>query len=447
MTYIPNTDSDRCEMLKVAGVSDFEELFAQAVPHEFWNNVKFNLPTPLSELELEIFLRRLSSKNVSTSDTISFLGAGIYNHYRPAVIDALIFRSEFYTAYTPYQAEVSQGTLQTIFEYQTMIAEIMGMEVSNASLYDGASACAEAAMLAASHTKRNRILLPSTIHPNYSAVVSTYLSGLPIQVVTIPSKDGIIDPDDVNKLIDDKTAAVFIPQPNFFGLLEDVEPLISIAKENGAMAVMVVDPVTLGVLKSPGEYHADIAVAEGQPFGIPQAFGGPLLGMMAVNNNLVRKIPGRLVGKTVDINGKDAYCLTLQTREQHIRREKATSNICTNQALCALATSVYLTLLGNHGLKRLGELAAEYSHDAFDRITKLNGHSAKFNSPFFREFLVKTPVKPSLVIEKALDNGILAGIALERFHIGLDDCLMLSFTEMTGPDQIDQLVNTLSGIQ
>jgi len=337
MSYIPNTDAQRHEMLKAAGVQNFDELFERAVPRKLWDNTEFKMPPPLSELEVSVLLNELSSKNICTSEIISFIGAGVYNHYMPAAVNALLFRSEFYTAYTPYQAEVAQGTLQSIFEYQTMVSEILGMEVSNASMYDGATACAEAALIASAHTGRNKILVPRTLHPNYAAVTSTYLSGLPIAVDTLPASDGLIDIESAMKMIDDKTAAVLIQQPNFLGLLEDVEPIIESAHKAGALAVMVVDPITLGVLKSPGEYGADIAVAEGQPFGIPQAFGGPLLGMMAVNKNLVRRLPGRLVGKTIDSRGNEGFCLTLQTREQHIRRNKATSNICTNQALCALA--------------------------------------------------------------------------------------------------------------
>ncbi|PJA27161.1 MAG: aminomethyl-transferring glycine dehydrogenase [candidate division Zixibacteria bacterium CG_4_9_14_3_um_filter_46_8] len=446
MSYIPNTDAQRHEMLKAAGVQNFDELFERAVPRKLWDNTEFKMPPPLSELEVSVLLNELSSKNICTSEIISFIGAGVYNHYMPAAVNALLFRSEFYTAYTPYQAEVAQGTLQSIFEYQTMVSEILGMEVSNASMYDGATACAEAALIASAHTGRNKILVPRTLHPNYAAVTSTYLSGLPIAVDTLPASDGLIDIESAMKMIDDKTAAVLIQQPNFLGLLEDVEPIIESAHKAGALAVMVVDPITLGVLKSPGEYGADIAVAEGQPFGIPQAFGGPLLGMMAVNKNLVRRLPGRLVGKTIDSRGNEGFCLTLQTREQHIRRNKATSNICTNQALCALAATIYLSLLGPGGLKHLGELALENSHYAYDKAVNIKGFSSKFDSPFFREFVVETSVKPSKLIEKALLKGILPGVDLSVFDIGLDNCLMLAFTEMTGKTQIDKLVQVLSGL-
>ena len=446
MVYIPNTDSERREMFNFFGVEDIEELFAEAVPQKLWENTEFEFPESLTEPELDLLLRKLSSRNISTSDAVSFMGAGVYDHYIPAAIGALISRSEFRTAYTPYQAEVSQGTLQSIFEYQTMISEIMGMEVSNASLYDGASACAEAAILAIAHTKRNKIRVPLSLHPDYTAVVSTYLSGMPIEIKTIPATDGLTDPDDVSKLIDNETAAVFIQQPNFLGLLEDVEQLIECAHDAGAMSVMVVDPVSLGVLKPPGEYGADIAVAEGQPFGIPQSFGGPLLGVMAVDKKLIRKIPGRLVGRTVDNRGNTGYCLTLQTREQHIRRAKATSNICTNQALCALTATIYLSLLGPHGLRRLGELAIEYSHYAFDKVTGLDSFSAKFKSPFFREFVVETAVKPSKIIEKSAAKNVLPGVDLSKFDLGLDNCLMIAFTERTGVDQIDELIKVLDEV-
>ncbi len=446
MTYIPNTDTEREEMLKVIGVESFEELFSKAVPDALWKNSHFELPDALSEPEIDAIMSELSSRNLSTSEAVSFMGAGVYNHYIPSAVNALIFRSEFYTAYTPYQAEVSQGTLQSIFEYQTMISELMGMEISNASMYDGAAACAEAALLAASHTRRSKILVPRTVNPTFLDIIKTYLYGLPIDVLTIPATDGVVDTTSITKLIDKQTAAVFIQQPNFIGLLEDVTPIIEAAKDAGALSVMVADPVSLGLLKSPGEYGADIAVAEGQPLGIPQALGGPLLGIMAVNKGLVRKLPGRLVGRTTDSDGNAAYCLTLQTREQHIRRDKATSNICTNQALCALAATIYLSLLGAKGLKRLGELCVDNSHYAYERIKEINGFSPVFETPFFREFVVETSAKPSSIIEKASSKGVLPGVDLSQFNIGLDHCLMMAFTELTGRKQVDKLIQVLSEI-
>ncbi len=444
MVYIPNTDLERKEMLEVCGVESFEELLARTIPKDLWDKTKFNLPAPLSEPELDILIKDMSRKNLSTSEAISFMGGGVYNHYIPAAIEALISRSEFYTAYTPYQAEVSQGTLQSIFEYQTMVSELLGMDIANASMYDGATASAEAAFLSVAETKRSRILLAKTLHPNYKSVISTYLSGRKIKIEETSSVDGLIDFDNAREAMDNDTAAVFIQQPNFFGLLEDIEPIVKYAKSVGALVVMIVDPITLGVLKSPGEYGADIAVAEGQPFGIPQAFGGPLLGMMAVNKRLVRKIPGRLVGRTIDGGGNEGYCLTLQTREQHIRREKATSNICTNQALCALAATIYLSLLGTKGLMKIGELAVEYSHYAYDKIRELDGFSPKFDGPFFREFVVESLMKPSEIIEKAVRKGIFPGIDLSRFNSGLDNCLLMAFTEKTGFAEVDKLVKTLS---
>jgi glycine dehydrogenase subunit 1 len=446
MVYIPSNDAERRRMIECAGFESFDDLFAAAVPKDLWRNTKFDLPSPMSESELDSYFKSLTSKNTTTSDLISFLGAGIYNHYIPAAVKALISRSEFYTAYTPYQAEVSQGTLQSIFEYQTMISEIMGLDVSNASLYDGASACAEAALMVVNQTGRDKIVVPGSIHPHYLRVMQTYLSGRPVEIARVGLAGGLFDPDNALRLIDDRTAAVFVQQPNFFGLLEDAGPLIEHARSVGALSVMVVDPVSLGVLKPPGEYGADVAVAEGQPFGIPQALGGPLLGMMVVNKNLIRRLPGRLVARTIDDRGNTGYCLTLQTREQHIRRDKATSNICTNQALCALAATIYLSLLGTDGLRKLGEISAANAHYAFERIIGLDGYKARFNAPFFREFVIESERKPSEIIESSLKKGVLPGVDLSAFDIGMDNCLMMAFTERNPPEQADRLVEVLNTI-
>src|SRR3989304_9665896 len=348
MEYIPNTSEDQKEMLKVIGVSSIEDLLCD-IPYEVRLKKDINLPEPLSELELLKEMKSLSSMNANTEDFISFLGAGAYDHFIPSVVSHVLSRSEFYTAYTPYQAEMSQGSLQSIYEYQTLICELTGMEVANASMYDGASAMAEAALMATRITKREEIVVASTVNPRDRDVLDTYLFGLKYPVHTVGSGHGVTDLHRLSKALSDKTAGVIIQYPNFFGCIEDVRGIIEAAHKIGAVAVVVADPIALGLLKSPGDLGADLVVGEGQALGIPLNFGGPYLGFFATKMEHVRKMPGRVVGAPGDTEGQRGYCLTFQTREQHIKRERATSNICTNEALVALAATVYMAAMGRQG--------------------------------------------------------------------------------------------------
>ncbi|MCS6862484.1 MAG: aminomethyl-transferring glycine dehydrogenase subunit GcvPA, partial [Abditibacteriales bacterium] len=352
--YIANTDADRRAMLERIGVASIEDLFSD-IPPEIRQNAAPHLPPGLTEMEVRAEAWRLSGQNVNVNAAPCFLGGGSYDHYVPAAVPFICSRSEFFTAYTPYQAEASQGTLQVIYEFQTMVCQLTGMEMSNASLYDGASALAEAVIMAWAIQKRPRVLLPRTLHPHYRQVVATYTQGLPLELVDVPYADGVVDLDALQSALDNASAVV-VQHPNFFGCLEDVNVISQLTHERGALLISVFDPISLGLLKPPGDYDADIAVAEGQPLGIPLSFGGPYLGLFACKKQFARQAPGRIVGATHDDKGRRGFVLTLQTREQHIRREKATSNICTNQGLMALAATVYLALLGKHGLRRVAEL-------------------------------------------------------------------------------------------
>lgn len=445
MEYIPNTDAEQQEMLNVIGVSSFESLLE--IPESFRLKQPLNLPPALSQMELKRELLDLSRKNRNTEDTLSFLGGGSYEHYIPSTVNHVISRSEFYTAYTPYQAELSQGLLQTIYEYQTMICRLTGMEVSGASLYDGASALAEAALMAMRLTKRQTILIAKSVHPHHREVVSTYLSGLQRSCVKeIGIKDGRFLIEDLEKLLDDQVAAVLIQQPNFFGGLEDLEGLADLIHSKGSLFVVSSDPISLGILKTPGEYGADIAVGEGQAMGNVMSFGGPNLGFFATRKKMIRQIPGRIVGATTDSRGKSGYCLTLQTREQHIKRERATSNICTNQALNALAASVYLATLGKQGLKEVATLCLAKSHEALKKITALPGYSKAFNGPFFKEFVIKSEKPLDQVLGKLLKANIFGGIDLGKYDSTLENHLLICLTEKHRSDDIDRLVDQLSDL-
>ncbi|MHB1416045.1 MAG: aminomethyl-transferring glycine dehydrogenase subunit GcvPA, partial [Chloroflexota bacterium] len=375
----------------------------------------------------------------------SFLGAGAYNHFIPAVVGRMVGRSEFYTSYTPYQPEISQGTLQSIFEFQTLICELTQMDVSNASLYDGASATAEALVLAVSVTRRRKLVLGDTVHPEYRTVLRTYTRELGLEIVEGGRRDGgRLDPAWVRAAVDENTACVIAQQPNFLGCLEDMEALARAAHEVGALFVAVYDPISLGLLRPPGAYGADVAVAEGQPLGIPISFGGPSLGLFSCAEKYLRQMPGRLVGETVDDQGRRGYVLTLQAREQHIRREKATSNICTNQALMALAATVYLSYMGPQGLRRVAELCLQKAHYAAERLGTLAGYSLAFADPFFKEFALRCPRPPALVNAGLARRGIVGGYELGRDYPELADCLLFCVTEMNPREDIDRLVAALA---
>jgi glycine dehydrogenase subunit 1 len=446
MQYLPLTPQDEKEMLARIGVSSFEELIDKIIPKDLQYNGEISMPKAVSESEVRKILGELARKNTNTDDFLSFLGAGVYDHYIPAIIDSLISRSEFYTAYTPYQAEVSQGTLQTIFEYQTVICELTGMDVSNASMYDGGSALAEACHMANTIKNRNKVILSDLIHPSYQKITKTYTHECGVEIVQCPAKDGLTDIDALKKLVDGDTSCVCIQQPNFYGFLESMGEIEKIVHEKEALLIAVVDPISLGVVKPPGEYNADIVVGEGQALGIPQGFGGPLLGIFASKMDFVRHMPGRIVGETTDIEGKRGFVLTLQTREQHIRREKATSNICTNEALMALCALIYLCTLGKQGIVDVGNLCLAKSHYLRDRLKELNGIKIAYEQEFFKEFLVET-VKPAKeILDALLEQKIFGGVPLSLFDEKLQNLFLVAVTERRTKEELDTYTKALSAV-
>lgn len=444
MDYIPNTKYDKEIMLKEMGISSFEELL-EDIPKSL-RKFSLTLQQGLSEPEALKALKDLSERNTDTEKCISFLGAGAYEHYIPSIVDHLASRSEFYTCYTPYQPEVSQGTLQAIYEFQTFMCELTGMDVSNASLYDGSTALAEAALLALRLNEKNKIIISRAIHPEYRQVLRTYLEGMHTEIVEIPSPGGITDMDQLEKAIDDKTAAVLIQSPNFFGCIEDMDSFSNIVHKHDALFIACVNPVSLGILKPPGEYYADIAVGEAQVLGNYINYGGPYLGFFTVKKDLLRRMPGRIAGETVDSNGKRCFVLTLQAREQHIRRQKATSNICTNQALLALRACIYLCALGKKGLRELANLNVQKSHYAYERLSALDSMKPVFKKPFFHEFVLKAQdnLRIDKINEHLLKKGIIGGLELSGFYPELDNSMLLCVTETKTKGSIDCLVSELS---
>ncbi|MCG3175830.1 MAG: putative glycine dehydrogenase (decarboxylating) subunit 1 [Candidatus Omnitrophica bacterium] len=437
MQYVSNSPGTQEQILKAIGAGSFEDLIRN-VPKSIRIG-RLNIAEGLSELELVRALDETGAVNRNFKHFIPYLGGGCYDHYVPAVVDRLALRGEFITAYTPYQGEASQGTLQSIYEYQTAICELTGMDYSNASMYDGASSLAEAALLALRHTGRRRVILPASLHPEYAEVVRTYLSFVDCQIVTVPWKKGLTDPAEISRAVDADTAAVIVQQPNFFGLLEDAPALAAAAHQAGALLIACVNPVSLGVVAPPGEYGADIAVGEGQPLGNPVSYGGPHFGFFTVQEPLLRRMPGRICGRTVDKQGRTAYVLTLQAREQHIRREKATSNICTNQALCALKGAIYLSLLGPAGLRRLSLLNLDNAHRAFRRLTELPGVTPFSDGPFFNEFAVRIERDPVKLRHNLLKRRVLGPLSLERFYPDMKNTYLVAVTEKRTDSDLEQL--------
>jgi len=399
----------------------------------------------LTELELSQHLNELAAHNSHTGEKVCFLGGGSYDHFIPAVVDALSSRGEFYTSYTPYQAEVSQGNLQAMFEYQTLICQLTGMDVSNASLYDGGSAAVEAVLMSMSVTKRpEKVVTAASVHPEYRQILETYLNNLDAELVTVGTPDGQIPLDEMARAVDDRTACVLLQHPNFFGCLEQVEEIAKIAHQSGAMLVQSFDPISLGLLKRPGDLGADIAVAEGQSLGSPMAFGGPYLGIMACRENFVRRMPGRIAGETTATGNRRCWVLTLQTREQHIRREKATSNICTNQGLYALRASIYLALMGPQGMREVAELCVRKSNYASQMLTAIDHFSLAFEAPFFKEFVVRdNGGQIAKLLRDASQSGYYAGISLGQWYPELADCLLICVTEQRTKREIDSLARCL----
>jgi glycine dehydrogenase subunit 1 len=442
--YLSNTPAEQREMLETIGAPSIEALLSR-VPARARLSRPLSLPAAAAEMELIAELRALAARNADADSYACFLGAGSYDHFVPGVINHMILRGEFFTAYTPYQPEASQGTLRTIYEYQTMMAELTAMDVANASIYDGASSLAEAALMAASVTGRTEIVLGAGVSPLYRQVTATYCDGPRIRLRTAPAPDGVTDLDAARKLVDaKKTAAVVIQTPNFYGCLEDVAAAAEIAHAAGALLIVVADPVNLGVLEGPGRLGADIVVGEGQGLGVPMSYGGPNLGVFAAKKELVRRMPGRLVGATVDLDGQRGFVLTLQTREQHIRRAKATSNICTNVALCALMATIYVSTLGKQGLVEVGEQSLAKAHYAAGRLAAIPGVSLRFSAPFFKEFTLKLPVSPDRVVGRLLKSKILAGVPLGRFDRSLRDCLLVAVTERRTRAEIDAFADALA---
>lgn len=443
--YIPATHEDEQKMLKACNVSSIDDLFSD-IPDDLKLNRDLNLDESKSELEVSEIITKMADKNID--DLTCFLGAGAYDHYIPSLIKSITSRSEFYTAYTPYQAEISQGTLQSIFEFQSMIAEITKMDIANASMYDGATAAVEACIMAVGKTRRNKIVVPKTVHPETRQILKTYLQFKDVEVVEVDydREYGTTDLNKLKEVVGEETACILVQNPNFFGVIEDVDEIGSIARDNKAMYVMSVNPITLSILKSPGEVGADIAVGDAQPLGNSLNFGGPYVGFLAIKSGLIRKMPGRVVGQTVDADGKRCYALTLQTREQHVRREKATSNICSNQGLNALIASIYLATMGKKGYQEVAMQNMQKSHYAYKKFDESKNFDPVFKGKFFNEFVVKSPMPVEELNEKLLENKILGGYDLGKDYEELKGCVLMCVTEKRTAKEIDNLVNLMEGM-
>ncbi|MGZ4159342.1 MAG: aminomethyl-transferring glycine dehydrogenase subunit GcvPA [Neobacillus sp.] len=439
--YLPMTEEDKKAMLDTIGVSSIDELFSD-IPEKVKFKGEYNLKAAKSETALMKELFKMANRNADLKRNISFLGAGVYDHYMPVIVDHVISRSEFYTAYTPYQPEISQGELQAIFEFQSMICELTGMDVANSSMYDGGTALAEAAMLSAGHTKRKKIIVSSAVHPESRDVLRTYAKGQYLEVIEVPVKDGITDLEALKALANEEVAAVIVQYPNFFGRIEPLKELEEIIHEHKSMFVVSSNPLSLGVLTPPGKFGADIVIGDAQPFGIPTAFGGPHCGYFAVTTKLMRKVPGRLVGQTTDEQGRLGFVLTLQAREQHIRRDKATSNICSNQALNALAASVAMTALGKKGVREMASANLQKSHYAKTAF-KENGVEVVFDGPSFNEFVINLNKSVKEINQKLLQKGIIGGYDLGRDYPELSNHMLIAVTEQRTKEEIDTLVKEL----
>ncbi|MEG6522259.1 aminomethyl-transferring glycine dehydrogenase subunit GcvPA [Desulfotomaculum sp. 1211_IL3151] len=445
MKFIPHTDNELCQMLQAIGMENTDQLF-QDIPPQVRLNRELAVAGGLTEMELQHHMAALAGQNQGVDQTICFLGAGAYDHYVPSAVKHILSRAEFYTAYTPYQPEISQGVLQSIFEYQSMVCLLTGMDAANASMYDGASALAEAALMACAVTRRERVLVAKTVHPEYREVVKTYLHGPAIDISEVAFEQGVTQLTDLDNKLDKNTAAILVQYPNFFGCIEDLVQMADKAHAVGALLVVCADPIALGLLKSPGQCGADIVVGEGQSLGIPLSYGGPYLGFMVCKEKLVRKMPGRIVGQTVDVDGKRGYVLTLQAREQHIRRDKATSNICSNQALCALAATVYLSLVGRRGLRQVAELCLQKTAYAKKLLSSLPGYQLPWPTPVFKEFVLKTKVSPEKINQELLKDNILGGLDLGIYYPELAGHMLFCVTEKRNRQEIELLAQRLGVI-
>ena len=444
--YIPTTPEDVKEMLEVVGIKSLDDLFAD-IPADLRLGRELDLPKAKSELEVSNYLTALSDKNCSINKKNCFLGAGAYDHYIPAVINHIISRSEYFTSYTPYQPEISQGTLQYIFEFQSLICRLTGMDVANASLYDGGTAVTEAALMAAAHSKKDKILISKTVSPDARQILETYAHVQNLTVVEVEMNDGVTDLADLESKVDDDTAAVIVQSPNFFGLIEDLKTTGEVAhKGKKTVFIASVDPISLAVLKKPSELGVDVVVGEGQGMGIPLAFGGPYLGFLAASNKFLRKIPGRIVGETIDLDGKRSYVLTLTAREQHIRREKATSNICSNQGLNTLAATIYMVTMGKEGIREVALQSAKKAYYTYEKIVASGKYKPLFNKPFFKEFAIRSDKDSDFILGELRKESIIGG-----YHLGIDypqyeNSLLYAVTEKRTREEIHKLVDVLEGI-
>ena len=445
--YIPSTREDEEKMLKACKVNSIDDLFSD-IPDNLKLKRDLELEESKSELEVATIVKNIADKNISTEELTCFLGAGAYDHYVPSIIKHITSRSEFYTAYTPYQAEISQGTLQSIFEFQSMIAEITKMDIANASMYDGATAAVEGCLLAISKTRRKKVVVGKTVHPETRQILKAYLQFNNCEVVEVDydRELGMTDLNRLKEVVDEDTACVLLQNPNFFGVIEDVDEVGQIAHAKKAMYVLSVNPITLSVLKSPGEVGADVAVGDAQPLGNSLNYGGPYVGFLAIKSGLIRKMPGRVVGQTVDRNGNRCYCLTLQTREQHVRREKATSNICSNQGLCALNSAIYMATMGKKGYEEVAIQNMQKSHYAVKKVSEGGKFTPLFKGKFFNEFVIKSPVEIEELNKKLLDNNILGGYDLGKDYPELSGCTMLCVTEKRSVDEINKLIGIMEGM-
>lgn len=437
--YIPITEKQQKEMLNSLSLKSIDELFND-IPEDVRFKGKLNIPNAMSEMDLMSHVKNIASKNYNTDEYTCFLGAGAYDHYIPSAVSHILSRQEFYTAYTPYQPEMSQGMLQAIFEFQTMICELTGMNAANASMYDGATALAEAAVMACNVTRKNEIIVTETLHPENRQILNTYAKFKNIRIIEIRYKNGQTDIEELENNLSDDTAAVVIQSPNFFGIIEDLSKVSELVHNNKSLLIASVDPISLAILKPPGEMGADIVVGEGQSLGNPLSFGGPYLGFFAVTEKLVRKMPGRIVGQTNDHNGNRGFVLTLQAREQHIRRDKATSNICSNQALNALAATVYLSVMGKKGLKKVAELCTQKAHYMYNALINTGKFEPMFNAPFFKEFAVKSKVNPDVLNKKLLSKKFIGGYAINNLYPNLNNAWLLAVTEKRTKEEIDKFV-------